>query len=117
MPFPSEGLESAYKTNHIEDVKVFLETRHPNGKYSIYNLSGKSYQATRFGPGVRVIDCAFAYSHNCKAPTLNALYQICEDIYQYIAADERNVCVIHCLVSKIISNFLGDEKIKSICCK
>lgn len=22
MPYPSEGLESAYKTNHIDDVKV-----------------------------------------------------------------------------------------------
>lgn len=100
MPFPSEGLESAYRTNHAEDVKMFLETRHPNSKYSVYNLSGRTYHS-KFGQA-RVIDCGFAYPDNFKAPLLNSLYQLCEDMYQYLAGDTRNVCVIHCMVSCLV---------------
>jgi cyclin G-associated kinase len=29
MPFPAEGLESAYRSNHIDDVRALLESRHP----------------------------------------------------------------------------------------
>jgi len=29
MPFPAEGLESAYRTNHADDVRALLESRHP----------------------------------------------------------------------------------------
>ncbi|KAK5644950.1 hypothetical protein RI129_006250 [Pyrocoelia pectoralis] len=101
MPFPSEGLESAYRTNHIEDVRVFLDSRHPNFKYSIYNVSGRSYHS-RFGQA-RVIDCGFAYPEHFKAPLLNSLYQLCEDMYQYLSGDSRNVCVIHCMDGKSTS--------------
>ncbi|KAF5274004.1 hypothetical protein FQA39_LY01119 [Lamprigera yunnana] len=101
MPFPSEGLESAYRTNHIEDVKLFLESRHPHSKYSIYNVSGRSYQS-RFGQA-RLIDCGFAYPDNFKAPLLNSLYQLCEDMYQYLSGDSRNICVIHCMDGKATS--------------
>lgn len=101
MPFPTEGLESAYRTNHIEDVRVFLDSRHPNFKYSIYNVSGRSYHS-RFGQA-RVIDCSFAYPEHFKAPLLNSLYQLCEDMYQYLSGDSRNVCVIHCMDGKSTS--------------
>ncbi|KAK4875159.1 hypothetical protein RN001_011581 [Aquatica leii] len=101
MPFPSEGLESAYRTNHIEDVRLFLESRHPNFKYSVYNVSGRSYHS-RFGQA-RVIDCSFAYPEQFKAPLLNSLYQLCEDMYQYLSGDSRNVCVIHCMDGKSTS--------------
>lgn len=97
MPYPTEGIESAYRTNHIEDVRLFLESRHPNNKYSVYNVSGRSYYS-KFGQA-RVVDCGFAYPEQFKAPLLNSLYQLCEDIYQYLAGDSRNVCVIHCVVS------------------
>lgn len=33
MPYPSEGLESTYKTNYIEDVRLFLDSRHPSYRY------------------------------------------------------------------------------------
>lgn len=96
MSFPSEGIESAYRTNHMEDVKLFLDSRHPNFKYSVYNLSGRSYQS-RFGQA-RVVDCSFAYPQHHKAPLLNAMYQMVEDIYRYLEGDSRNVVVIHCTV-------------------
>ncbi|XP_045473682.1 cyclin-G-associated kinase [Harmonia axyridis] len=101
MPYPSEGLESAYRTNYVEDVKLFLDTRHPNNKYSIYNLSGRTYHA-KF-ENTRVINCKFAYPEHFRAPLLNSLYQLSEDIYQYLAGDSRNVVVIHCTDGKAVS--------------
>ncbi|KRT79243.1 protein kinase [Oryctes borbonicus] len=101
MPYPSEGIESAYRTNHIEDVRLFLDSRHPNNKYSVYNVSGRSHYS-KFGQA-RVVDCSFAYPEHFKAPLLNSLYQLCEDIYQYLAGDSRNVCVVHCVDGKATS--------------
>ncbi|CAH1155898.1 unnamed protein product [Phaedon cochleariae] len=104
MPYPSEGFESTYKTNHIEDVKLFLDSRHPNFRYSVYNLTHKPYHS-KFGQA-RIVDCAFAYPEIFKAPLLNSLYQLCEDIYQYLAGDSRNVVVIHCTDGKATSSTL-----------
>ncbi|KAJ8920099.1 hypothetical protein NQ315_011754 [Exocentrus adspersus] len=101
MPFPSEGFESTYKTNHIEDVRLFLDTRHPNYKYSVYNLSRRPYQG-KFGQA-RIVDCAFAYPEHFRAPLLNSLYQLCEDIFQFLAGDSRNVVVVHCTDGKATS--------------
>lgn len=101
MPLPSEGLESAYRYNNFEDIKLLLDSKHPNNKYSVYNLSGKTYH-NKFG-SARVINCKFAYPEHFKAPLLNALYQLCEDIYQYLSGDSRNVVVIHCLDGKATS--------------
>lgn len=98
MPYPSEGIESAYRTNHIDDVRLFLDSRFPNLKYSVYNVSGKSYHSLKFGQN-RVVDCTFAYPEHYKAPLLNSLYQLCQDIYQYLAGDSRHIAVIHCMVS------------------
>ncbi|RZC42947.1 cyclin-G-associated kinase [Asbolus verrucosus] len=75
--------------------------QHPNLKYSVYNLSGKSYHS-KFGQA-RVVDCTFAYPEHFKAPLLNSLYQLCEDIYQYLAGDSRNVVVVHCTDGKATS--------------
>ncbi|CAH1122615.1 unnamed protein product [Ceutorhynchus assimilis] len=104
MPYPSEGLESAYKTNHIDDVRLFLDSRHPNYRYSVYNLTNKPYQA-KFGQA-RIVDCSFAYPDHFKAPLLNSMYQLCEDIYQYLAGDSRNVVIIHCTDGKATSSTL-----------
>ncbi|XP_057655522.1 cyclin-G-associated kinase [Diorhabda carinulata] len=101
MPYPSEGFESTYKTNHIEDVRLFLDSRHPNFKYSIYNLTNKQYHS-KFGEA-RIVDCSFAYPETFRAPLLNSMYQLCEDIYQYLAGDSRNVVVIHCMDGKATS--------------
>lgn len=97
MPHPSEGFESAYKTNYIEDVRIFLDSRYPNSKYSIYNLSRRTYQG-KFGEA-RIVDCSFAYPEHHRAPLLNSLYQLCVDLYQYLSGDSRHVVVIHCTVS------------------
>jgi len=46
MSYPAEGVESAVK-NHIDDVRAFLDCRHQNS-FAVYNLSGRSYRASKF---------------------------------------------------------------------
>lgn len=101
MPYPADGIESAYRANHVEDVRAFLQARHPPpAKIQLYNLSRGRPNVTRL-PG-RHIDCSFAYATpESNAPMLFALYQICQDIYQYLSADFNHVVVLYCTVSTI----------------
>lgn len=46
MSFPAEGVELGFR-NHIEDVRTFLDSRHPD-HYTVFNLSPKSYRSARF---------------------------------------------------------------------
>lgn len=99
MPYPADGIESAYRANHVEDVRAFLQTRHPPpAKIQLYNLSRGRPNVSRL-PG-RHIDCSFAYATSeSNTPMLFALYQICQDIYQYLNADFNHVVVLYCTVS------------------
>lgn len=93
MPCPSEGLESTYKTNNVEDVKLYLETRHPPAKISVYNFGPRS--CPRLPPPVRTIEGGFVYQSNmCKAPSLAPMYALAEDMYGFLNADQKNVIVI-----------------------
>ncbi|XP_078043088.1 cyclin-G-associated kinase [Augochlora pura] len=96
MPYPADGIESAYRANHVEDVRAFLQARHPPpARIQLYNLSRGRPNVARL-PG-RHIDCSFAYaSSDSNAPLLSALYQICQDIYQYLNADFNHVVVLYC---------------------
>lgn len=99
MPYPADGIESAYRANHVEDVRAFLQTRHPPpAKIQLYNLSRGRPNVSRL-PG-RHIDCSFAYSSaDSNAPLLSAIYQICQDIYRYLDSDFNHVVVLYCTVS------------------
>ncbi|XP_014481590.1 PREDICTED: cyclin-G-associated kinase [Dinoponera quadriceps] len=96
MPYPADGIESAYRANHVEDVRAFLQTRHPPpAKIQLYNLSRGRPNVTRL-PGKHV-DCSFAYAtSDSNALMLFALYQICQDIYQFLNADFNHVVVLYC---------------------
>ncbi|CAL7942497.1 unnamed protein product [Xylocopa violacea] len=96
MPYPVDGIESAYRANHVEDVRAFLQARHPPpARIQLYNLSRGRPNVIRL-PG-RHIDCSFAYaSSDSNAPLLSALYQICQDIYRYLNADFNHVVVLYC---------------------
>lgn len=99
MPYPADGIESAYRANHVEDVRAFLQARHPPpAKIQLYNLSrGRPNVSRLIG---RHIDCSFAYaSAESNAPLLSAIYQICQDIYRYLDADFNHVVVLYCTVS------------------
>lgn len=105
MPYPADGIESAYRANHVEDVRNFLQSRHPPPtRIQLYNLSRGRPNVARL-PG-RHIDCSFAYaSADSNAPLLSALYQICQDIYRYLIADFNRIIILYCTVS-IFSKYL-----------
>ncbi|XP_011309991.1 cyclin-G-associated kinase [Fopius arisanus] len=96
MPYPADGIESAYRTNHVEDVRAYIQSRHPApAKIQLYNLSRGRPNVTRL-PG-KHIDCNFAYATpDANAPLLSALYQICQDIYRYLDADFNHIVVLYC---------------------
>lgn len=111
MPYPADGIESAYRANHVEDVRAFLQARHPPpAKIQLYNLSRGRPNVTRL-PG-RHIDCSFAYATSeSNAPMLFTLFQICQDIYQYLNADFSHVVVLYCGVS--VSRFKLHDQISN----
>lgn len=92
MPCPTEGLESAYKTNHIEDVKMYLEQRYHPSKISVYNLGPR---CARLSPPVRTVECGFIYQPNPpKAPTLTYMYSLAEDMYGFLISDPKSVIIV-----------------------
>lgn len=93
MPCPSEGLESTYKTNHLEDVKLFLESRHPPHKISIYNLGPRS--SPRLPPPIRTVEGGYIYQPSPpKAPNLTGMFSLAEDMYGFLESDPKAVVVI-----------------------
>lgn len=103
MPCPSDGvLESTYKLNHIDDVRVWLESRYAPAKLSVYNLGARS--APRLPPPVRTVDGASMYGpaaaaggggvHAQHAPSLAGMYSMAEDMFGYLCADPAaTLCV------------------------
>lgn len=92
MPCPSEGIESAYKTNHIEDVKMFIDQRFQVSKLSVYNLGPR---CARLPPPVRTVECGFIYQPNPpKAPILSHMFALAEDMYGFLQNDTKNVIII-----------------------
>ncbi|CAH1774732.1 unnamed protein product [Owenia fusiformis] len=93
MSFPAEGVESAIK-NHIDDVRAYLDGRHPNG-YAVYNLSTRTYRVAKFQN--RVSECGWDAR---KAPTLHNLFAICKNMHLWLRQNPKNICVVHCLDGK-----------------
>uniref|UniRef100_A0A182YJL6 Cyclin-G-associated kinase n=1 Tax=Anopheles stephensi TaxID=30069 RepID=A0A182YJL6_ANOST len=97
MPCPSEGIESTYRTNNIEDVKLFLDSRYQPTKLSVYNLVGRN-SCPRMPPPVRTVDAGFIYApvppQSGKAPVLTGLYSLVEDIYGFLSADPKTIVII-----------------------
>ncbi|KAM4854644.1 cyclin-G-associated kinase isoform 1-T1 [Thomomys bottae] len=96
MSFPAEGVESAIK-NNIEDVRLFLDAKHP-GHYAVYNLSPRTYRASKFHN--RVSECGWAAR---RAPHLHNLYILCKSMHAWLREDPRNVCVVHCMDGRAAS--------------
>ncbi|CAG9115604.1 unnamed protein product [Plutella xylostella] len=103
MPYPSEGLESAYKTNHIDDVRAYLESRHPGNKYCVY--SAHRGGRLQFARSVHVTDaCAALFPTPAhKAPLLSPFYALLENLYQYLGKDDKSAAVITCQDGKTMS--------------
>lgn len=119
MSYPAEGVESAIK-NNIEDVRLFLDSRHA-GHYAVYNLSRRSYRPSRFHNRVcmctllprnnlwilclSVYLCVHVQVSECnwqlrRAPNLRSLFSVCKNMHLWLKQDQRNICIVHCLVSE-----------------
>lgn len=123
MSYPAEGVESAIK-NNIEDVRLFLDSRHA-GHYAVYNLSRRSYRPSRFHNRVCIVFAHMPYwlppnnywscplitpsftlcvqVSECnwqlrRAPNLRSLYSVCKNMHLWLKQDQRNICIVHCLV-------------------
>lgn len=69
MPCPSDGFESTYKTNNIEDVRLSLESRFAPQKISIYNFGART--VPRLPPPVRTVEAGSVYGcPQAHAPNL-----------------------------------------------
>ena len=93
MPFPFSREEAAVnaRLNCIDDVASFLNEAHEN-HYMVWNLSERTYDESRFGDQVI---CYTFPGH--PAPPLGLLYLVCNSVRSWLAADARNVAVVHCL--------------------
>lgn len=92
MPCPSEGLESAYRTNNIDDVKIYIESRYAPAKVSIYNLASRT--CARLAPPVRTVEGSFIYPTGTHAPLLHGMYSLVEDMFGYLSADPKSIIII-----------------------
>lgn len=92
MPCPSEGLESAYKTNNIEDVKIYVESRYAPAKVSVYNFGSRS--CARLPPPVRTVEASFVFPLANHAPLLQGMYSLAEDMFGFLAADPKSIVII-----------------------
>lgn len=92
MPCPSEGLESTYKINNIEDIKIYMESRYSPAKISVYNLGPRT--VARLPPPVRTVESGSIYSTTMHAPTLAGLYSMAEDMFGYLCSDPSGTLVV-----------------------
>ncbi|XP_032510801.2 cyclin-G-associated kinase isoform X1 [Danaus plexippus] len=93
MSYPSELLESAYKTNHIEDVRIYLESHHPGGKYCVYSVHESR---ARFPRRQLVTDTSLWPRDEDRAPLLAPYYALLQHMYQYLGKDDKSALVIAC---------------------
>ena len=89
MAFPGSGLYGLIR-NNINDVSNFLNERHGKN-YLVVNLSGIKYDDSKFN--YNVSDHILIDHH---APSLCSLFEICNEIHEYLTANISNVVVISC---------------------
>ncbi|XP_041133908.1 putative tyrosine-protein phosphatase auxilin isoform X2 [Polyodon spathula] len=99
MSYPAEAVEIGYR-NHIEDVRLFLDSRHMD-HYTVFNLSQKLYRTARFHN--RVSECSWP---SRQAPSLHNLFAVCKNMHNFLQQNPKNVCVIHCMDGRAPSGVL-----------
>ncbi|XP_039489806.1 cyclin-G-associated kinase [Drosophila santomea] len=93
MPCPSDGFESTYKTNNIEDVRLYLESRFVPQKISIYNFDQRT--EPRLPPPVRTVEACSVYGcPQPHAPNLEGLFTVSADMYNFLNADPKSIVVV-----------------------
>ena len=75
---------STHGRNHIEDVKTMMESQHC-GHYTVYNLSERTYSASRF-PSGQVVHTPLRQD---AAPSLDTLLDLCSAILDYLSRNSQ----------------------------
>ena len=94
MGYPGERLEALYR-NSMSDVQAFFKKKHATF-YKIYNLcSERAYSEKCFERSSKqyVFD-----DHN--PPPFDMIDSFCQDLDDWMKADERNVAAVHCKAGK-----------------
>ncbi|XP_036377954.1 putative tyrosine-protein phosphatase auxilin isoform X2 [Megalops cyprinoides] len=99
MSYPAEAVEIGYR-NHIEDVRSFLDSRHPD-HYTVFNLSQRNYRGAKFSN--RVSECNWP---SRQAPSLHNLFAVCKNMHNWLKQNPKNVCVITCTDGRAPSGVL-----------
>jgi phosphatidylinositol-3,4,5-trisphosphate 3-phosphatase/dual-specificity protein phosphatase PTEN len=93
MGLPSTSIEGLYR-NSMDNVKKFLNTRHPS-HYKVYNLCvEKTYPKDMFYK-----QGYFPFKDH-EAPPLNLIRPFCEDAKNFLDEDEQNIIAVHCKAGK-----------------
>lgn len=93
MSFPASGFEKMYR-NAMSDVISYLDKNH-EGHYKIYNMSGRSYDTSKFNGEVENYDW-----EDHHPPQIGVLFESCHSMYKYLLEDDDNIIVVHCNAGK-----------------
>lgn len=93
MSFPASGIEKMYR-NAMSDVISYLDKNH-GGHYKIYNMSGRSYDTSKFNGEVENYDW-----EDHHPPQIGVLFESCHSMYKYLLEDDDNIIVVHCNAGK-----------------
>ncbi|XP_028856353.1 putative tyrosine-protein phosphatase auxilin isoform X2 [Denticeps clupeoides] len=99
MSYPSSAVEMGY-TNHVEDMRSFLDSRHAD-HYTVFNLSQRNYRGAKFSN--RVSECNWPSK---QAPSLHNLFAVCKNMHNWLKQNPKNVCVITCSDGRAPSGIL-----------
>ena len=93
MGLPSTKIEGLFR-NSMDDVKKFLNERHPNN-YKVYNLC----EEKKYPGNVFYKQAEFPFRDH-EAPPLNLILPFCKDAASFMNEDPKNIIAIHCLAGK-----------------
>ncbi|TPX44817.1 hypothetical protein SeMB42_g03511 [Synchytrium endobioticum] len=95
MGAPAEKMDALYR-NPINEVRRFLDLKHPK-RYRIYNLcSERCYPSSRF-PSAHIAHYPFD-DHN--PPSVEMFEPFVQDVIKWLSLHEKNVAVVHCKAGK-----------------
>lgn len=94
MSFPAERMRAMYR-NPLWQVKSVLEMTH-RGHYKVYNLCiEEDYDPLHFNGCVE----RYPFDDN-HVPPLSMIKEFCQDVHSWLAADPKNIAVVHCMAGK-----------------
>lgn len=94
MAIPATGISQLWR-NPARELAAMLNKYHPQS-YRIFNLSTLPYDYSYFDPG-SVVELGFPDHHN---PPILLLHRLCLEMDAFLASNQRNVVLIHCLAGR-----------------